>query len=200
MAENPSNEGKPLYLYNSDLARKLADTAAITQDLSRTLAFVTRLIDEKDILLQDALFTAALISYRRCFASGTRSILSESDIVDLRPQAKEIHDYYMATADKFAAHSVNPFEQLKTGVFIHDNEIVGGGSFSMRLITFDKDGLAHWANLINLIMSKLGKSCREMEGAMVAEAKTRPIAAIVRAGTVKIRYDNDPTKRRSFDE
>jgi hypothetical protein len=106
----------------------------------------------------------------------------------------------MATADKFAAHSVNPFEQLKTGVFIHDNEIVGGGSFSMRLITFDKDGLAHWANLINLIMSKLGKSCREMEGAMVAEAKTRPIAAIVRAGTVKIRYDNDPTKRRSFDE
>jgi hypothetical protein len=96
MTESQTAEGKPAYEFNSATARKLADIGSISQDLKRAHFFITRLIEASDQVLEDALFTAALITYRRCFNSGVRLILSKSDVVSLHPQATEIHDYYMA--------------------------------------------------------------------------------------------------------
>jgi hypothetical protein len=103
-------------------------------------------------------------------------------------------------ADKFAAHSVNPFEQMKVGVFVSENEVLGVAAFFMRLITFEKDGLRHWAHLIGLLQNKIAEIGKDSQAALLAEAQTRPVEEIVKAGTLKITYPTDPKQTRQNGE
>lgn len=195
----PGPKGHPAFHYKSAVAKKLADAAAISQDIGRTLRFITRLLNEPDVDLQDALFTAALITYRRCFNGGTRTILSKSDVTALVESAEEIHNYYMAMADKFAAHSINPFEQMKTGVFLIDNEFAGTGAFYMRTITVDQNGLAHWARLVHSISLKIANDAKSLQAEFEAEARNRPVEQIKRGGILQIKLSTDPSSPRTDD-
>jgi hypothetical protein len=62
-----------------------------------------------------SLWTAALVAYARCFATGVRARLSEG-VFDDKSVALEEHRYYMDLRNKHVVHSVNPFEISATGV------------------------------------------------------------------------------------
>ena len=190
------DELKPTYEINSETGKRLGDLAAISQDLGRTLAFLRRLMAENDTMMQDALFTAALISYRRCFNSGKRFRLEEKHVSSLREQASKIHDYYISMANKFAAHSVNPFEQIQIGAIIIDSNIRGGGAFTMRLITFDNEGLKHWEHLIVLLKNKISEIARTTEADFLAEIMKLPVSEITKAKRLELHGPSDPTKTR----
>jgi hypothetical protein len=99
------------YEIGGSAARHLSDLTSISNDLHRTAAWLVHLRDAKpDEILADALFTASLISYRRCFISGVRNGLGRHHILAIGNNAEKLHDYLIDQASKLIAHSVNPFE------------------------------------------------------------------------------------------
>lgn len=97
-------------------AEILADLYGIEYDLSTASYLCAKSIElsrpqQRDYLMEEALVSAAVVRYGRCFSSGARLGLSRKDIEELDPADLAAHDYFKALRDKFVAHSVNPFEE-----------------------------------------------------------------------------------------
>ena len=70
-----------------------------------------------------AVLNAAVIAYRRCFASGVRDRLDQPEYQSENfGDLASIHSYFMELANKHVAHSVNPFEEPSIGVDIGVDE------------------------------------------------------------------------------
>ncbi|MGF1879292.1 hypothetical protein L4D77_29040 [Photobacterium frigidiphilum] len=61
----------------------------------------------------DAIGTAGLIKYMRCFHSGKRSSLSIDDLSSFTEEERKAHQYFKALRDKHVAHSVSSYEQCQ---------------------------------------------------------------------------------------
>jgi hypothetical protein len=72
---------------------------------------------QRDVVIR-SLWTTALVTYVRCYASGTRYSLQVQDLTEEYPQGNlaELHDYFKNLRDKHVAHSVSPLETFGTGV------------------------------------------------------------------------------------
>jgi hypothetical protein len=108
-------------------AQRLADLHSISIDLKFCADCCDRVVqvataDQPDVLLEQALWTAALISYSRCFASGRRFGLGESTFEGHEPLVLQLHRYFRDTRDKYVAHSVSPFEQVVPGLLFDASE------------------------------------------------------------------------------
>lgn len=108
------------------------DEAAILSELAglfHDLQFVVDVCDSLDAAFAEdsedptrtqAYWTAAVISYIRCFTTGIRSHLSESDLeqLPLEGEVIEFHRLLKNMRDKHIAHSVNPFEAVEIGAVL----------------------------------------------------------------------------------
>jgi hypothetical protein len=72
--------------------------------------------------VERALYTAALVTYIRCFTSGKRQLLNPSIFSGEAEYLLEIHNYYKETRDKHIAHSVNAFEINASVAYVKDQE------------------------------------------------------------------------------
>lgn len=113
----------PIAELKSEKAKNLADHAAILQDLKFCIACCDRTIEllrakSDDLVLIRALWTAALVSYARCFASGVRYGLTPSIFDHFEGEPQAAHEYYIQLRNKHIAHSVNPFEQIVVGAVL----------------------------------------------------------------------------------
>lgn len=93
----------------------LADLYGIEYDLSTASYVCAKAVElsqleQRDYLHVEALVSAAIVRYGRCFSTGARLGLTREDIQGLDSAALEVHDYFKALRDKFVAHSVNPYE------------------------------------------------------------------------------------------
>ena len=143
-------DGQPARSIGAWSLKKLADAASIYQDLS----FVTEVLERLNTLLEDgstdnvliqSYWTAALISYARCFSTGKRFGLPEQ-IFEKWEGAIETHRVYKNLRDKHVAHSVNPFEQVVVGLVLsapgsEKRQVEGVATLSQRLITQTSEGV-----------------------------------------------------------
>lgn len=157
-------------------ARNLADLASIHQDLSFVVDGLSRLLrllqnDDEDTVVQQSLWTAALVAYTRCFATGKRLGLSE-DILQTQEWEGDdpikCHRYYRNLRDKHIAHSVNPFEEVAVGLVLSPPDaqtwqVEGVAVLSRKLMFPSAEGVR---TLLNLA------SCARREIASRAEALT----------------------------
>jgi len=173
----------PLYECSLPEAKILADLQGNSNDLHLVMDILTRLLSaQNDVLLSRALFSAGLITYRRCFNSGVRQGLARADIVALPNNAIELHDYLIAQANKLIAHSVNPFEQTKVGVLVIDEQVAGVATASAQLVVFDESGIRQWVSLVKLIGNTVLNPRVEAARAAVSDAvKTLPVADLSKA-------------------
>jgi hypothetical protein len=100
----------------------LADQATIAQDLQFVSDSCARLLtilavpeEERDPVVPLALWTAAVITYARCFSKGKRFGLTNEDVQDLplHGAVMDFHKWIMEEKSKLTAHSPNPFEAAK---------------------------------------------------------------------------------------
>lgn len=104
-----------LYELNDKKTKFLASLQGIARDLESTINIckylLTLLHQEKpDITMIDALTTAAVVKYARCFKTGCRDKIPQDYLKSLPDNLKANHDYFIDLRDKFIAHSVNIFE------------------------------------------------------------------------------------------
>ena len=153
--------GKILYRFPVPEARRLASLAGIATDLQAVVEYCRRLeslwlnLRTLDFSLSEALSTAAVVRYGRCFKSGVRERLPE-DALDVAPAAlRDTHKFVIELRDKHVAHSVNPFEENEVAVQIADHYVSSEEIFSIntehgRAVGLPSDkpvqlrGLAEW--------------------------------------------------------
>jgi len=143
--------------------RMHADLFSIMQDLMATMKTCSSLKkmvqeDPKDAVLIQNLWTAALIRYARCFASGKRFKLDVSIIKNLEGEPVKVHELYINLRNKHIAHSVNPFEQYETGMVIDDKEkkVMAVSTLGITLIALEEKGI-HQLGLLSNVFYKEAK-------------------------------------------
>lgn len=98
-------------------ARKLADLAAVLDDLQVALRCCERLLtelDSGDDVQVEALWTTAVLSYARCFGDGR---LSAEDFAstDLEGEVQQWHQMLLQVRDHYADPDRNPRESCSVG-------------------------------------------------------------------------------------
>jgi hypothetical protein len=117
----------PLKELNSQKANDLAAWHSIQTDLKKVINWLEMLIDGIDAASKkgeqpdpdlEALWVAALVFYARCFAGGLRTSLNSSIYEGLNGEPLGAHQSFIDLRSKRVAHSVNAYEQYKTGMVI----------------------------------------------------------------------------------
>jgi hypothetical protein len=170
-------------------AGRLADLASIYQDLSFTINVLRRLIQllkdgSKDDTLIQSFWTAALISYVRCFSSGKRFGLSknifEKLASDLEGGGIAAHQYFKDLRDKHIAHSVNPFEQIKVGLVLSEpsnprQEVLGVSTLSQKLICVGVETVESLLKMALIAHKQVAIFAKEYECKTLEVGRTLPI-------------------------
>ena len=111
-------------------AQRLADLASIEVDLKtveeicdRSLAETQKSLDLGATVLLDALCTAAIVRYGRCFTSGVRERLPDNLIGQLPQTDQDAHHFFKDLRDKWVAHSVNAFEDTHVVAYLTPEEL-----------------------------------------------------------------------------
>jgi hypothetical protein len=126
--------GAPAYELDIPEARNAEEWHSVYRDLEFVIevsSYLVRLLEQREQQLgqptsvgssgahEQALYTAALVAYMRCFGSGKRkNRLDESIFSGDAAHLLERHRYYKNTRDKHIAHSVNAFETTKSAAWI----------------------------------------------------------------------------------
>ena len=157
MNDLPSPDGTrlPIVAITGTEAELLADLGAVTQDIKFVMGCCQRLLtllaapEDNGVLVQ-ALFTAALVTYARCFNGGKRSALKVKDLakLGLDGDVRGFHEQLLAMRSKHIAHSVNPFEMITVGAVLspidaESRKVEGIAVMTGRHITFDSEGVRH---------------------------------------------------------
>lgn len=105
---------------------RLADLKGIDFDLEFTIRACQKLEELEfkgpdDLLNGEALSTAALVRYGRCFAKGVRWRIPREIVAGLPEHLQEYHELFIEFRDKHVAHSVNPFEHNQVVVWVSDH-------------------------------------------------------------------------------
>lgn len=166
-------------------ALKLADVYSILQELKSVMETCTRLrqllkAEQKDWLLIESLWTAALIRYSRCYASGKRHGLSEDIYKDLPGDAVGVHRLYENLRNKHIAHSVNPFEQVKVGLILssensQEKKVMEVSPFLMKLVPTTDDDVRQLGALVKVLVNKLMKNGEQYEEEALRVGRSLPI-------------------------
>lgn len=113
-------------------ARTLADLAAVHDDLQYVLLCCEQLVTticgpataplrlEQHSALVEALWTAALVGYRRCFGTG---VLTDEDVagLELEGRVAEFHDGLTELRDHYVSVLVNPREDVSVGLVLGED-------------------------------------------------------------------------------
>jgi hypothetical protein len=184
----------PVVRYQSEEAAELADLISIRMDLLQANQICERLFHElrasaQDAVLIDALWTAALIRYARCFATGKRKPLDLALIANLPGDPLGAHNYYKNQRDKLAAHSVNPFEEAQVGLALsapteENRQVVGIVEFVGRLVSSDEAGVKQLGALARELRQRVEEQIAVVKERVLARAKTEPIDALYRLETL----------------
>lgn len=171
----------------SGKAAQLGDLSLVLLDLRSVIDLCTRLDGElvkaeadRDDLLIEALWTAALVKYIRCFTSGRRFGL-EVSVFDGLSGAKETHQYYKDMRDKHVAHSVNPFEGVTVRVLLEGepakHKATGIVVFQHRLVCTDQNGVQTLKRLASVAQKTVRLRCKAMQDELLDWAKEQPPGA-----------------------
>lgn len=126
---------RTMRLLTSPDARELTRLMATFDDLQTVLRccelLVTELArgDEADPLVVEAVWTLALLSYGRCFAtSAGEAVLSEDDVVAAHDQTQVLdwHRLLLRLRDHHANPDTNPREKFSVGAAQDDQGAVSG--------------------------------------------------------------------------
>ena len=158
--------------FSSPESQVLADIYGISADLHCSTWCLKQLrqaeASNNDFLKKTLLF-GFLTTYRRCFNSGVRQSITNDDLRSLPDDAIDVHNYLIELTNRFAAHSVNRFEETKVFVKVENNKVIGVGGTTYMLATLGRN-IEPSVQLIELILNNILKPRLESGVAAVVEA------------------------------
>ena len=110
-------------------AQLLADQITTIKDLQFVMECCKRLLSElvkpegeQDGVVPQALWSAALTAYDRCFARGKKFGLTTDDVksLPLEGQVVKFHEWAVSERNILGKHPTNPFDEARVGAVLTD--------------------------------------------------------------------------------
>jgi hypothetical protein len=129
--------------------------------------------------LQQALFTAAVVTYSRASNSGKRQNyrVTESMVLEVGgDQALALHKYLKSLRDKHIAHSINPFEKVDFGVIIGpDRAVVGTLVTHIAITGWEVNDLRRFQAHVDALRKRVDAELDELQDTALAAARSTSI-------------------------
>ncbi len=178
------------------VAAEYADLVSITHDLAFVANACERLCTEiakpeidSDPVITQALWTAALVTYARCFATGKRKVGLTSDdiaLVPLEGQVVEWHKYLIDMRNKHIAHSVNPFEAVSVGAVVGSSgDVEAVGCLWMRHIAGDEVAVMQTGRLAFALLKLIEGRAQQKQLEVLQAAQALDSLKLVRLPIVR---------------
>jgi hypothetical protein len=133
---------------------------------------------QRDATVLKALWSAALVAYARCFATGKRFGLSNEDVrsLPLEGEVFEFHEWLMNMRNKHVAHSVNPFEIVKVGAVLSapqqpQRQVEGIATLSMQYMLPDEIGVQQLGGLAAALANVVAQRGQAQQETVFNEAR-----------------------------
>lgn len=194
-------------------SQKLADLYGVQNDLKEAVRYCDLHIEidptEPDISIEevlrrehtrDALCRAALISYGRCFGSGVRMSLDQDLIQRLPVELKDRHAQVKNLRDKWVAHSVNHFDDIRIRIDATLNPVgqveVRGVSIAAQGVgTFVRDWMIAYRALFMAVLALIHDQISLENSILSEKIKRIPPEELMQLE----RVDGVPLDRKSWD-
>ncbi|TGN63022.1 hypothetical protein EXE59_02985 [Nocardioides eburneiflavus] len=182
-----------VYEMQTPEAKQAADLLAVQRDLEfvwESLDMVQDLPrDRRDftLVVTRALWTAALITYARCFGKGgKRTKLTEDDVLRTPngEQSLRFHRDMIKIRDKHIAHSVNGMETIKIGAMVgrlrptDDEDVTGMAAIYSIETAVNDETMAKLADLANELLNTAMARAEEMAPAVYESARAAGVDVV----------------------
>jgi hypothetical protein len=166
-------------------AQLLADQAAIIADIQFVMECCKRLLTElakpeitRDAVVPNALWSAALIAYARCFGKGKRFGLATEDVraLPLQGDVMKYHQWVLAERDKLATHAANPLEAAKIGAALSppdrdQRRVEGIAILATSRVLVDDTGVRQLGGLASELAKQTAEKAQQQQDTVLADAQ-----------------------------
>jgi hypothetical protein len=173
-------------------AQILADQASIIQDLQFVMECCKRLLTElarpeedRDAVVPQALWSAALVAYARCFGQGKRFGLATEDIrtLPLQGEVMKYHKWVIEERNRLAVHPANPFEAAKVGAALSLPEraarrVEGIAILATSHVLVDDTGVRQLGGLASELAKQTAERAQEQQKSVLADAQQLSIDSL----------------------
>jgi hypothetical protein len=170
---------------DQESARVLADQAAVIQDLQFVMDCCKRLLTElakpdeqRDPVVPQALWSAALVAYARCFGKNKRAGLTAQDVHDLplHGAVMKYHQWVIKERGKLTSHPANPFDVVKVGAALSppggaNRRIEGIAVLSTSHVLVDDIGVRQLGGLASELAKRTAEKAQAQQDAVLADAR-----------------------------
>jgi hypothetical protein len=181
-------------------AQILADQALIIQDLQFVMECCKRLLTElakpeedRDAVVPQALWSAALVSYARCFGIGKRFGLTTEDVraLPLQGEVMKYHKWIMGERNKLTAHPVNPFDTAKVGAALSPPEqtvrkVEGITILSTSRVLVDDTGVRQLGGLASELAKQTAEKAQGQQDSVLADAQQLNIDSLYGSSPLRV--------------
>lgn len=166
-------------------AQILADQASIIQDLQFVMDCCKRLLTElakpeedRDAVMPQALWSAALVAYGRCFGKGKRFGLSPEDVctLPLRGEVMKYHEWVIGERGKLTKHPANPFAATKVGAALSppdhaERRVEGIVVLATSHVLVDDTGVRQLGGLASELAKQTAEKAQAQQDLVLADAQ-----------------------------
>ena len=166
-------------------AQILADQASIIQDLQFVMECCKRLLTElarpeedRDPVVPQALWSAALVAYARCFSRGKRFGLATEEIrtLPLQGEVMKYHKWVLEERDKLTMHPADPFAAAKVGAALSppdqaERRVEGIVILSTSHVLVDDTGVRQLGGLASELAKQTAGKAQAQQDFVLADAQ-----------------------------
>ncbi len=166
-------------------AQVLADQIATIQDLQFVMECCKRLLSElaspeaeRDPVIPQALWSAALTAYDRSFAKGKKFGLTPDDVkaLPLEGQVVKFHEWLENERNILGRHPTNPFLEARVGAVLADpgqgdREVRGVTVLSASHILVDGAGVRQLGAIASELAKQTAEKAQKQESVVAADAQ-----------------------------
>ena len=166
-------------------AQLLADQITTIKDLQFVMECCKRLLselvkpeEEQDGVIPQALWSAALTAYDRCFARGKKFGLTTDDVksLPLEGQVVKFHEWAVGERNILGKHPTNPFDEARVGAVLADpdqagREVRGVTVLSASHILVDGAGVRQLGALASELAKQTAERAQKQESVVAADAQ-----------------------------
>ena len=175
-------------------AQILADQAGIIQDLQFVMDCSKRLLTElakpeedRDGVVPQALWAAALVAYARCFSKSKRFGLTTEDVqsLPLHGAVMKFHKWVIEERNKLTAHPADPFEAAKIGAALSpsrraERQVEGIAIFSASHVLIDAIGVRQLGGLASELAKQTAEKAQQQQDSVLADAQQLNVDSLYR--------------------
>ena len=166
-------------------AQVLADQIATIGDLQFVMECCKRLLSElanpeaeRDPVIPQALWSAALTAYDRSFAKGKKFGLTADDVkaLPLEGQVVKFHEWVVNERNIVGRHPTNPFDEARVGAVLADpaqgvREVRGVTVLTASHILVDGAGVRQLGALASELAKQTAEKAQKQESMVVADTQ-----------------------------